>query len=203
MLVTTKQRLKISIDIVMTVLFMVQMAYHITGNSLHEWLGMLLFAVFLLHHILNLKWYAGLFKGRWSAMRILTVVVNFLSLAAMLGMMISGIMLSRDVFGFLELRAGMFGRRLHMISTAWGYLLMSVHIGLHWGMMMGIARRKLQIQNKAVRYAGQIIPIILAAYGVYALIARQLIDRMFLLMEYAFLIMKNQPCSFSRTTCVS
>lgn len=182
----SKQIFKVTIDIVMTVLFMVQMAYHITGNSLHEWLGMLLFALFILHHILNRKWYAGLFKGRYSAVRILIVTVNFLLFASMVGMMVSGIMLSREVFGFLELRAGMFGRRLHMVSTAWGYLLMSVHIGVHWSMIMGIARRKLQIQNKWVRLMGRIMPIILAVYGIYALIVRQLIDRMFLLMEYAF-----------------
>lgn len=129
-----KQILKISVDAGMLLFFVLQMAYHITGNTLHEWLGTILFALFILHHIWNLNWYKTLFKGKYSAVRILMTSINVLLFAAMAGMMVSGVMLSREVFGFLNLRAGMFGRRLHMISTSWGYLLMSAHIGLHFGM---------------------------------------------------------------------
>lgn len=182
----SKQICKYSVDVVMTVLFLAQMAYHITGNGLHEWLGVLLFALFLLHHALNIKWYASLFKGRYSGLRILMVTVNFLLLAAMIGTMISGIMLSREVFDFLNLRAGMLGRRLHMISTAWGYLLMAVHLGLHFGMILAAFRRKIHPQNRIVCAVGRIAPFLIAAYGVYAFFVRQLADRMFLLMEYAF-----------------
>lgn len=78
----------------MTVLFLVQMAYHITGNSLHEWLGTILFVLFVLHHILNRYWYKALFKGNYSAVRILMTIINVLLFAAMVGMVISGIMLS-------------------------------------------------------------------------------------------------------------
>ena len=35
----------------------------------------------------------------------------------------------------------LFVLRLHMLSAYWGFLLMGVHIGLHWGMIMGMARR--------------------------------------------------------------
>lgn len=183
---SSKQMCKYSIDVLMIVLFLVQMAYHITGNSLHEWLGILLFALFIFHHALNIKWYANLFKGRYSGLRILMVAVNFMLLAAIIGTMVSGIMLSREIFNFLNLRAGMFGRRLHMISTAWGYLLMSMHLGLHFGMILATLRRKINPQNRIVCAVGKAAPLLLAAYGVYAFFVRQLADRMFLLMEYAF-----------------
>ena len=58
------------------------------------------FALFVLHHILNLNWYKTLFKGKYSAVRILMTTINVLLFAAMVGMMISGIMLSREVFSF-------------------------------------------------------------------------------------------------------
>ena len=181
-----KQIFKISVDVLITVLFLAQMAYHIAGNSLHEWLGTILFALFVLHHILNLNWYKTLFKGKYSAVRILMTTINVLLFAAMVGMMISGIMLSREVFSFLNLRAGMFGRRLHMISTSWGYLFMSAHIGLHFGMIAGIFKKKIKFQNKLLGITGRISAALLSAYGIYAFITRQLADRMFLLMEYAF-----------------
>lgn len=171
---------------IMTVLFLTLMAYHVTGESLHEWLGVTLFVLFILHHILNIKWYATLFKGKYPAARILMFSINFLLFAAMVGMMASGIMLSREVFGFLNLRAGMFGRRLHMVSTVWGYLLMSMHLGLHWGMMMGIVRKKIPMESKWGGYAVRAIAILLSAYGAYAFVTRQLADRMFLLVEFAF-----------------
>lgn len=190
-----KQIFKMSVDIVMTVLFLVQMAYHITGNSLHEWLGTILFALFVLHHILNLNWYKTLFKGKYSAVRILMTIINILLFAAMVGMMVSGIMLSREVFDFLNLRAGMFGRRLHMISTTWGYLLMSAHIGLHFGMIAGIFK-KIKFKNKWFGIVRKIFVALLSVYGIYAFITRQLADRMFLLMEYAFFDYNESPLFF-------
>ncbi|MCM1330868.1 MAG: DUF4405 domain-containing protein [Ruminococcus sp.] len=184
----SKQIFKISLDVIMTALFMAMMAYHVTGSKLHEWLGIVLFILFILHHILNYKWYAGLFKGKWSAARIFAAAVNFLLLAAMVGMMISGVMLSNEVFGFLEIRAGMFGRRLHMLSTSWGYILMSMHIGLHWGMIMGTVKKKIP-NGKASRtcgHIGRIIALLVSVYGVRAFISRQLAERLFLLVHFAF-----------------
>lgn len=178
--------LKIATDVIMTVLFLCMMAYHITGNKLHEWLGIILFALFILHHILNIKWYKGIFKGKYSAVRILSTILNFSLFAAMIGMMISGVMLSREVFGFLNLRAGMFGRRLHMISTAWGYILISAHLGMHWGMVIGRINKKIRTHKRAIETMSRILVLMTAIYGIYAFNARQIADRLFLLIEYAF-----------------
>lgn len=180
-----KQILKIAIDIAMTVLFLALMAYHVTGNSLHEWLGVTLFLLFIVHHVLNFKWYKGLFKGKYMASRVLMAAVNLLLFAAMVGMMISGIMLSREVFSFLNLRAGMFGRRLHMVSTAWGFCLMAAHVGLHWGMVVAMMK-KLPVSGKWAGMIARGVAALLALYGIYAFISRQIGERMLLLMEYAF-----------------
>lgn len=186
-----KQILKIAVDIAMTVLFIVLMAYHVTGNKLHEWLGATLFLLFILHHILNLKWYGGIFKGKYTASRVLMTAINFLLFASMAGMMISGVLLSREVFGFLNLRAGMFGRRLHMVSTAWGFCFMAAHLGLHWGMAVRAAKKIPTHGRKAFHEKWTVIlargiAVILSCYGVYAFCSRQIMERMFLLMEYAF-----------------
>lgn len=180
-----KQILKIAVDIAMTVLFIVLMAYHVTGNKLHEWLGAALFLLFILHHILNLKWYGGIFKGKYTASCVLMTAINFLLFASMAGMMISGVLLSREVFGFLNLRAGMFGRRLHMVSTVWGFCFMAAHLGLHWGMAVGMAK-KIPMKGKWTIIAARGIAILLSCYGAYAFFFRQIAERMFLLMEYAF-----------------
>lgn len=175
--------LKIVVDIAMTILFLVMMAYHVTGNTLHEWLGVMLFVLFILHHILNWKWHVRIFKGRYTVMRILMMGVNVLLFLSMVGMMISGILLSHEVFGFLHLRAGMFGRRLHMVSTAWGFCLMAVHLGLHGGVFAGIIK-KIPYKKAVLIVRGAVTAI--SCYGVYSFVIRQIGERMFLLMEYAF-----------------
>ena len=80
----------------------------------------------------------------------------------------------------------MFGRRLHMISTSWGYLFMSAHIGLHFGMIAGMLKKTIKFKNKWFDMAEAISVALISAYGIYAFITRQFVDRMFLLMEYAF-----------------
>lgn len=46
--------------------------------------------LFLLHNILNYKWYAGLFEGKYNFYRIIHTTVNFLLLAFMTGIAVSG-----------------------------------------------------------------------------------------------------------------
>lgn len=189
-----KKSIKILIDVTMTILFMIQMAYHITGNALHEWLGMLLFGLFVLHHLLNLRWHQNLFKGKYPPIRVLMLTLDAALFVSMLGMMISGIMLSREVFGFLHLRAGMFGRRLHMVSTAWGYLLMAAHIGLHWGQVVAAMRRR--TAGRIPKWLPTAAAAVLSAYGVIAFYRRGLWRYLFLLVEYAFFDYGERPILF-------
>ena len=54
-----KQRIKTGVDIAMTVLFLGQMGYHMMDNRMHEWTGVTLCVLFLLHHALNPGWHRG------------------------------------------------------------------------------------------------------------------------------------------------
>lgn len=51
-----KQVIKIGIDICMTVLLFVLMAFHYVGLQWHEVTGAAMLILFILHHILNLQW---------------------------------------------------------------------------------------------------------------------------------------------------
>ena len=46
-------KVKTSIDTAMTLALLLLMAYGLVGEAAHEWLGMEMFALFLLHHLLN------------------------------------------------------------------------------------------------------------------------------------------------------
>lgn len=191
--------LKMSIDFVMTVLLLFQMAYMLIGNTAHEWVGVTMFVLFILHHVLNIRWYRNLFKGRYSGFRILQTVVNFSVLFCMLGLMLSGIIMSREVFSFLPIDGGMgFARILHMVAAYWGFLLISAHLGLHWGMIMGMVRklRKQKEPSKIQTWTLRILELLISGFGVYAFVKHNLLSYMFMKNQFVFFDMQQPLISF-------
>lgn len=135
-----KAKLKIVLDVAMTLVLLFLMGYPWWGDVAHEWAGAGMFALFIAHHILNAGWWRSLGKGRYTPARVFQLVIDLLVLPAMLGLMVSGVMLSNHVFAFLPISGGMsFARLLHMASAYWGVVLMSLHLGLHWNMVLGTA----------------------------------------------------------------
>ncbi len=51
----TANIIKRIVDMVLTVLLLFLIAYQVTGDVLHEWLGIGMTATLVLHHILNRK----------------------------------------------------------------------------------------------------------------------------------------------------
>ena len=50
----------------MTVLLLCLMAYQVTGEALHEWIGIGMTILVIIHQILNRKWYGAIFKGKYN-----------------------------------------------------------------------------------------------------------------------------------------
>lgn len=58
------KKIRIILDIVMTCFFIVLMGYYATDNAVHEILGVITFVLFIIHNIINIKWYKSIFKGK-------------------------------------------------------------------------------------------------------------------------------------------
>ncbi len=182
-----KIMLKISVDIGMTVILLLLMTYELIGQAAHEWLGMGIFILFIIHHILNSKWSRNLGKGQYSQLRILQTMLVFLVLASMIGSMISGIILSRHVFAFFSINSGRtFGRLLHMLSSYWGFLLMAVHLGFHWNVMMNMAGKIVNKLSVIRTLLLRILGLMIAAYGIRAFIKRDLGSYLLMRTEFVF-----------------
>jgi len=137
-----KTILKIVVDIGMTVMSLLLMTYELIGEAAHEWFGIGMFALFIIHHILNRKWSRSVFKGKYTLLRIWQTVLVIGILITMAGSMYGGVILSKHALSFLPIEGGRaFAREIHMVSAYCGFVLMSLHLGSHWGMMMGMARR--------------------------------------------------------------
>lgn len=79
-----KLKIKMGIDFLMTVLLLCLMAYQITGQEFHEWFGAGMLVLFLLHTILNIRWYGSLFKGKYTLLRTMQTLINISVLISML-----------------------------------------------------------------------------------------------------------------------
>ena len=173
----------------MTILLLCQMAYMLIGETVHEWLGVVMLLLFILHQVLNVQWYQNLLRGNYTPYRVVQLIVILLLLLSMMGLMVSGIILSRVVFAFLPIHGGMgFARTLHMLAAYWGFIFMSIHLGLHWGMILGVLRKRWRMQNpSAIRtWVLRILAILLSAWGVYAFTKNNIADYLFLRSQFVF-----------------
>lgn len=190
---------KITIDVLMTLALLFLMGYQLWGEVAHEWAGAGMLVLFLAHHFLNRNWYKSLFNGRYTLVRAVQVGVNMLLLIAMLAQMYSGIAMSRHVFAFLHFDGGMaLARRLHILGAYWGFILMSLHLGLHWNVFLGMAKKKMGMKNpsNAHKIPLFLIGLLIAAYGAFIFISRDFTTYLFLQSEFVFLDYEEPIWSF-------
>lgn len=178
---------KICVDIGMTIALLLLMPYELVGQAAHEWIGIGIFILFIVHHILNGKWSRNLRKGAYTPLRVWQTLLVILVLASMIGAMVSGIILSRRALSFLPINGGhSFARRLHMLASYWGFVLMSLHLGLHWSMMMGMARKLVKTASPVRTWILRILALAIGGYGVFAFIKREIGSYMCLKIQFVF-----------------
>lgn len=182
-----KMVLKICVDIAMTVVLLLLMTYELIGKATHEWIGISMFVLFVLHHILNGKWSKNILKGKYSVLRIFQTALVVSVLLCMAGSMVSGVVLSRHAFAFLAIRGGQsWARTLHLLCSYWGFVLMSLHLGFHWSMMMGMAKKHFGSSSRKRTWLLQVAAAAFAAYGVFAFVQREIGSYMFMKNEFVF-----------------
>lgn len=198
--------LRLTLDIAMTILSIILMGgnYLFPADIVHEILGVGLFVLWVIHVILNRRWYASLaqacklitstnandrrsygaiFKGKYKPYRIMQTVINCGILICTIFLMVSGIILSNHVFTFLGIESGLgFARIAHLLASHWYYLFMSLHIGLHVGMIVN----KIISQGRTRKIILYTILALVCAYGVYAFIARGVWKYLILQQQFFF-----------------
>ncbi|MBO7123786.1 MAG: DUF4405 domain-containing protein [Treponema sp.] len=177
---TKTQRLRMPIDITMTLLSIILMGgnYFFPADIVHEILGVALLLLWAVHISLNRRWYGAIFKGKYNPYRVMQTFINCDILICTIFLMISGIILSNHIFTFLNIQGGLgFARIAHLLASHWYYLFMSLHIGLHVGRLF---------QNVTAKIIPRIILALVCAYGIYAFIARGVWKYLILQQQFFF-----------------
>lgn len=179
--------IRMLVDVTMTVILLFLMTYKMIGKVAHEWIGIAMFVLFVLHHILNNKWSRNILKGKYAIPRILQTVLVGLILITMIGSMFSGIVLAHHVFNFLTVSVRhSFARNIHIRSAYWGFVLMSLHLGIHWNMMIGMTKKIVKNPSSIYLWIMRGLSLLIAAYGVICFIKRHIGSCLFLKIKFAF-----------------
>lgn len=183
----TKTMAKMGIDIAMTVALLLLMAYQLIGEEAHEWIGIVMFLFFVTHHILNRAWSRNILRGKYNASRICQTILVFLILFCMIGSMVSGIILSRYVFAPLNIRGGAsWAGSVHMLCAYWGFVLMSIHLGVHWNVVVAMAGKRRCRIPKGTGMMMRAIAVLIAIYGAIAFVKRDIWNYITLKNHFAF-----------------
>ena len=142
-----------------------------------------MFCLFIAHHILNIGWIKGLFKGKYTLRRAVGTAVNALVFVCMIGLMYSSIVISKHIFIFVNLSGTMTARTIHMLCAYWGLVLMSVHLGMHTGQMI----KRTNLKSSKLLTALHIVFAVVAVIGIYAFIKLKFADYMFGRVQFVFI----------------
>ena len=171
----------------MTIAILLLMAHSLVGEAAHEWIGIGMFTLFIFHHVLNVKWSKSIFKGKYTPYRVLQTSLALLALTAMLGSMVSGIIMSRHALKFLNITSGqLWARTVHLLSAYWGFIIISLHLGLHWNIMLNMTERMFKKPSKVRKWVMRMIGAAIAGYGVFAFIKREIGSYMILKNQFVF-----------------
>ncbi|MCB2293990.1 DUF4405 domain-containing protein [Clostridium algoriphilum] len=166
--------LKIVLDTLMAVVFVLLFNYKMLGMLFHEVAGLAIGAVILLHCGLNWKWIKGvslkICNSKLPTKTRIGYSINILLLLNVIIIIISGIFISKTLFPGLALSGGKSLQSLHITLSYCSLLLIGIHIGLHWNWVMITFRKIFKITEKKKIYShfSKILVVLLLSFGIYS-----------------------------------
>ena len=148
-----KIQIKIAFDVLLAFLWIALMLYALTGSFLHEWAGLISLGLILVHLVVNANWIIQTTKrflaSKFSKTK-LKYILNIGLLALTIFTGLSGILISKEIFTWIDV-----GNRevlvfLHHLSAYLTMIVISVHIGLHWDMMLSVFKKWFHIEKTSV-----------------------------------------------------
>ena len=171
------------IDVGMTVLLLFLMAYQVTGEVAHEWIGMGMTILVIVHQILNRRWYGAAFRGSYNAYRILSTAINVALLASFSLTAFCGMSMSGHAVPFLYGMAKIsFARRMHLSMSHWAFVLMGVHLGLHVPVMTAK-----WVRTDRLKTMLSVVFCCTAGFGLFLFLQNGMPDYLLFRVPFAFL----------------
>ena len=121
--------IKLVIDILLGLLYVLLLGYAFTGGQFHEVAGIIFAVVALLHNISNIGWFKALKTGTYNAKRKTVLALNLVLIADITALLVTGIIHSRYLF-HMGIRTAWIGQ-LHTVLALIGFVLIFSHVLVH------------------------------------------------------------------------
>jgi len=143
--ILARTRLDFWLDALLLVAFTLAYSLGFTGIATHEWLGIGLGVVLLVHLTLHWDWVIRTTRKllRRAGRERFVWLVNLLLLLSMTLCIVSGILISEVALPQLgiTLPASFFWRQMHDTTATLTLILVPIHAALRWRWIVGVARR--------------------------------------------------------------
>lgn len=166
----------------MALLFVLLMSSQATEQKVHEWLGVAMLLIALMHQYLNFWWYQSLLKMKRNAFYLFKNTVSVLMIIALVLCIFSGFAMSKYATPFLRGAIKLsLTRQIHLCVTHWFFILVGLHIGLH---LINWVKRSFTIKIKKILF---VILWCVSVYGLYLFLETQMLDYLLMRSQFAFL----------------
>lgn len=133
--------IRLAMNCVAGVLLVTALAYDWLGNVAHEIIGTAMFALLALHNTINRFWYPRTLRIGGRSLHGWTNIVGVALLVfTSLLLLATSLLISRSLFSFLGLNGGFNARQIHGAVAWWMLIIVSLHVGLRWSMIMNAVR---------------------------------------------------------------
>jgi hypothetical protein len=139
-------KIKLVIDVMIFIVFLVAMDPRSSGIPVHEWLTTASLAALVVHLLLNWNWIVQItrrFIGKTNHLSRINYILNWLLFIDGTVIMLSGFMISESLLPFLgiSLPHNFAWRSLHDLSANLFLVLLGLHTALHWNWIIDAFKR--------------------------------------------------------------
>jgi hypothetical protein len=178
-------------DMLLFLSLIASMSFRLTGDIAHEIAGIIMSALTAFHVFAHRRWIVSFFFRRKNASDIFRFSVLIVIFLLMIGIVVSGIIMSKIIHVIVSIDGSLLVRQIHVMLAYWVFVFSSIHIGVHF---RGMRKRLLGIPFTNVmvyRVAG----IFIAAAGIWAFSKREIASK--LLMQSAFGFVDPEECGIA------
>jgi hypothetical protein len=139
-------KIKLVIDVIIFIVFLIAMDPHSSGIAVHEWLTTAALAALIVHLLLSWDWIVQItrrFMGKTNSQARINYILNWLLFIDGTVIMLSGFMISESLLPSLgiTLQHNFTWRSLHDLSANLFLLLLGLHTALHWSWIVDAFKR--------------------------------------------------------------
>lgn len=171
---------RLVLDLIAAGLLLFAFAYFWQGNTAHELAGISMFLLIAVHNILHRRWFATLPKRAQERREKFNLALTFVLMAGMLALLATSLVISETLFADLRLTDDFAARQIHAGIAYWLLIIVAIHLGLRWPMLMAVTSKLLGIKRPNMLRTAclRLIAICIAVQGTCSVTALNLRSRL-------------------------